>query len=105
MRALKIADPQIEMNLLRRPVRPVAVKFGAVASLGVTTQVSSNLTLLCRYHHHNYLSRGWTCEIASDGLPWWRPPKWLDQEQQPILNTRIRLAHLAESAVDHTPRE
>ena len=64
-----------------------------------------NLTLLCRYHHHNYLSRGWTCEIASDGLPWWRPPKWLDQEQQPILNTRIRFAHLAESAVDRTPRE
>ena len=64
-----------------------------------------NLTLLCRYHHHNYLSRGWTCEIGSDGLPWWRPPKWLDQEQRPILSTRIRLAHLAESAVDRTPRE
>jgi Domain of unknown function (DUF222)/HNH endonuclease len=60
----------------------------------------SNLTLLCRYHHHNFLSRGWTCEINADGLPWWRPPRWLDPQQRPILNTRIQLAHLHESTED-----
>jgi hypothetical protein len=54
-----------------------------------------NLTLLCRYHHHNFATKGWTCHLNSDGLPEWRPPKWLDPEQKPILNTRIQLAHLA----------
>jgi hypothetical protein len=53
------------------------------------------LTLLCRYHHHNFLTKGWTCHLNSDGLPEWRPPTWLDPEQKPILNTRIQLAHLA----------
>jgi hypothetical protein len=51
---------------------------------------------LCRYHHHNFVSKGWTCQLNPDGLPEWRPPKWLDHEQKPILNTRIQLAHLAE---------
>jgi hypothetical protein len=55
-----------------------------------------NLTLLCRYHHHNFVSKGWTCQLNPDGLPEWRPPKWLDPEQKPILNTRIQLAHLTE---------
>ena len=59
-----------------------------------------NLTLLCRYHHHNFLARGWTCRVRDDGLPWWHPPQWLDPEQRPVLNTRIRLAHLRESAED-----
>ena len=54
-----------------------------------------DLTLLCRYHHHNFLTKGWTCHLNSDGLPEWQPPRWLDPEQKPILNTRIQLAHLA----------
>jgi Domain of unknown function (DUF222)/HNH endonuclease len=54
-----------------------------------------NLTLLCRYHHHNFLTKGWTCHINSAGLPEWRPPPWLDPARKPILNTRIQLAHLA----------
>lgn len=48
-----------------------------------------NLTLLCRYHHHNFASRGWRCHISSDGLPEWRPPRWLDPEQRPLINSRI----------------
>ncbi len=28
-----------------------------------------NLTLLCRYHHHNFAARGWTCRINPDGHP------------------------------------
>jgi hypothetical protein len=54
-----------------------------------------NLTLLCRYHHHNFLTKGWTCQLNPAGLPEWRPPRWLDPQQKPILNTRIQLAHLS----------
>jgi hypothetical protein len=25
-----------------------------------------NLTLLCRYHHHNFVSKGWTCQLNPD---------------------------------------
>ena len=50
----------------------------------------NNLTLLCRYHHHNFLSRGWTCHLNTDGLPEWTPPRWLDRTQQPLINTRIQ---------------
>jgi hypothetical protein len=48
-----------------------------------------NLTLLCRYHHHNFATRGWTCAINADGLPEWRPPKSVDRTQKPLLNCRI----------------
>jgi hypothetical protein len=53
-----------------------------------------NLTLLCRYHHHNFATKGWTCQLNPDGLPEWQPPKWVDPDQKPILNTRIQLAHM-----------
>jgi hypothetical protein len=55
---------------------------------GGTTDLN-NLTLLCRYHHHNFASRGWTCQINDDGLPEWRPPRWLDPDQTPRINSRI----------------
>ena len=48
-----------------------------------------NMTLLCRYHHGHFASRGWTCQINTDGLPEWVPPRWLDPAQTPIINTRI----------------
>ena len=50
----------------------------------------NNLTLLCTYHHHNFLARGWTCRINPDGIPEWTPPKWVDRAQKPIINTRIQ---------------
>ena len=53
----------------------------------------NNLTLLCRYHHHNFHSRGWTCRINPDGLPEWRPPKSVDPNQKPMLNSRITALH------------
>jgi hypothetical protein len=28
-----------------------------------------NLTLLCRYHHHNFAAKSWDCAINSNGLP------------------------------------
>jgi hypothetical protein len=49
-----------------------------------------NLTLLCRYHHHNFATRGWDCRINGDGLPEWIPPAWIDRTRTPLINTRIR---------------
>ena len=48
-----------------------------------------NLTLLCSYHHHNFSQRGWSCHLNQDRLPQWRPPRWIDREQKPIMNTRV----------------
>jgi Domain of unknown function (DUF222)/HNH endonuclease len=59
---------------------------------GGTTDLD-NLTFLCRYHHHNFASRGWRCQINPDRLPEWIPPRWIDRNQQPLINSRI-LAHL-----------
>ena len=50
----------------------------------------NNLTLVCAYHHHNFLARGWTCTINTDGIPEWTPPKWVDRDQKPMINTRIQ---------------
>ena len=52
-----------------------------------------NLSLLCRYHHTHFLQKGWTCHINTDGLPEWIPPWWIDQQQRPQINTRIRRLH------------
>ena len=61
---------------------------------GGATDVA-NLTLLCSYHHHNFAARGWTC-LMTDGLPTWKPPRWIDREQRPIRNTRITIRHLTD---------
>ncbi|WP_375423931.1 DUF222 domain-containing protein [uncultured Friedmanniella sp.] len=53
-----------------------------------------NLTLLCRYHHHQFEQRGWSAAINRDGLPEWRPPRWIDREQRPLLHDRIRQRQL-----------
>jgi len=52
-----------------------------------------NLSLLCRYHHTHFLQKGWTCRMNADGLPEWIPPWWIDQQQRPQINTRIRRLH------------
>jgi hypothetical protein len=51
------------------------------------------MTLLCRYHHTHFLQKGWTCQMNADGLPEWIPPWWIDQQQRPQLNPRIRRLH------------
>jgi hypothetical protein len=51
--------------------------------------------LVCVYHHHNFATRGWTCRINPDGLPEWRPPKSVDRDQKPMINTRITALHAA----------
>jgi Domain of unknown function (DUF222) len=52
-----------------------------------------NLSLLCRYHHTHFLQKGWTCRMNADGLPEWIPPWWIDQDQRPQINARIRRLH------------
>ena len=51
-----------------------------------------NLTLVCSFHHHQFEKRGWSC-VMQDGLPYWIPPKWIDQHQTPRLNHRIAIAN------------
>ncbi len=51
----------------------------------------TNLTLVCRFHHHYFEQSGWVCRINSDGLPAWIPPTWLDRAQKPILHSRIKV--------------
>jgi hypothetical protein len=57
---------------------------------GGTTDLD-NLTLLCRYHHHNFAARGWTCRLGEDRLPVWVPPRHVDRSQTPLRNTRLAL--------------
>ncbi len=52
-----------------------------------------NLTLLCRYHHTHFLQKGWTCRMNADDLPEWIPPWWIDKNQRPQINARIRRLH------------
>jgi len=61
-------------------------------TLGGLTDLD-NLTLLCRYHHTHFAQKGWTCRINTDRLPEWIPPRWIDQDQQPHINTRIQRIH------------
>jgi hypothetical protein len=50
-----------------------------------------NVTLVCRYHHHNFESGGWRCRIPPGGLPEWIPPSWIDRERRPIVHPRIKI--------------
>jgi hypothetical protein len=49
-----------------------------------------NMCLLCRFHHAEFEPRGWTVQMC-DGLPYWRPPRWIDPDQKPIRNTAHHL--------------
>ncbi len=49
-----------------------------------------NLTLLCGHHHREFEKNGWVVRMVG-GLPWWVPPPWIDPDQRPVLNTRIRI--------------
>jgi hypothetical protein len=63
-----------------------------------------NLTLLCRYHHTHFQQKGWTCQINSDGLPEWIPPWWIDRQQRPHINTRIRRIKAQRQRTSHRRR-
>jgi hypothetical protein len=55
---------------------------------GGTTDLD-NLTLLCGPHHRRFEAGGWQC-VMRDQLPHWIPPPWIDPDQTPRLNQRIR---------------
>jgi hypothetical protein len=61
--------------------------------VGALWRLVSNLTLLCRYHHRQFLARGWTCRMV-DRLPTWTPPWWVEPQQRPVCNARITTRHL-----------
>jgi Domain of unknown function (DUF222)/HNH endonuclease len=46
----------------------------------------NNLTLMCGFHHREHRKRGWACQMT-DGIPRWRPPRWIDSAQTPRRNT------------------
>ena len=50
----------------------------------------NNMCLLCRYHHRSFEALGWEV-VMHEGMPWWRPPAWLDPERRPIRNTAHHL--------------
>lgn len=64
-------------------------------ALGGTTDLD-NLTLLCGYHHRQFLEKGWVCRIGALGVPEWIPPRYIDREQRPLVNARIRRRLAAE---------
>jgi hypothetical protein len=45
-----------------------------------------NLAMVCGRHHDAIHAGIWTLEMI-DGVPWARPPTWIDPEQRPIRNT------------------
>jgi hypothetical protein len=57
-----------------------------------------NLTLVCRYHHHNFASRGWVCRLNPDGIPEWVPPRHIDRTQTPLVNAGIQAARYTTAA-------
>jgi hypothetical protein len=59
----------------------------------------SNLVLLCGRHHRVIHHEGWSVRIGEDGLPVFRPPRWIDPDQteQPAWSTTWQLA------LDHIP--
>ena len=49
----------------------------------------ANLVLLCRRHHHLVHGPEWSIQVVR-GIPWFKPPKWVDPEQKPLRNVLRR---------------
>ena len=71
-------------------------------SHGGATDVT-NLALVCGRHHSDVHSGVWALEMI-DGIPWARPPRWLDPHQRPVRNTYRQHRRAAEQlALDLGP--
>ena len=44
-----------------------------------------NLALVCGRHHTEVHSGEWQIQMR-DGIPWVRPPKWIDRDQRLLRN-------------------
>jgi hypothetical protein len=95
-RVLKSADqPAVGRHLRQASARSVpAARTGEVFNLGrgedrapAARPCSADTTT------HPLPPKGWNCRINADGLPEWIPPRWIDQQQRPQLNTRIQRLH------------
>ena len=69
----------------------------------------TNLALLCGHHHTAVHSGLWEITMR-DGLPWVRPPTWIDPHRRPLRNIAHhatdqakRLGHQLRLQLDHTP--
>jgi hypothetical protein len=51
------------------------------------------MCLLCRFHHRYFAKFGWQ-PVMIDGVPYWKPPAWLDPERKPRRNTAQHLPHV-----------
>lgn len=51
----------------------------------------ANLVLLCSHHHRVIHHDGWQVRIdTTDRLPTFTPPRWIDPDQRPRRNSRLR---------------
>lgn len=55
------------------------LEFGRSRRIATATQT---LALIAR-------DGGWTCHLNADRLPAWTPPRWVDQQQRPVVHPRI----------------
>ena len=88
-RALTARDRGCSFPGCTRPASWTEVNHVTPWAHGGRTDID-NMCLLCTHHHHTYESRGWQLTMR-DGLPWWRPPTWLDPTRTPIRNTAHHL--------------
>ena len=59
----------------------------------------SNLVLLCGRHHRVIHHEGWEVRIDENGLPVFRPPRWIDPDQTELPSWNTTWQH----ALDHIP--
>jgi hypothetical protein len=72
-------------------------------SKGGATDVS-NLAMVCGRHHTEVHAGTWVLEMR-DGIPWVKPPKWLDPQQRWRRNTYTHHRQTAEQLAAHlTPQ-
>lgn len=56
-----------------------------------------NLVLLCGRHHRVIHHEGWSVRIGADGLPVFRPPRWIDPDQV-VFVAGMLIAFIANTA-------
>jgi hypothetical protein len=57
----------------------------------------TNGVLLCQFHHTEVHKGHWTFVFATDGVPEFIPPPWVDKDQKPRRNTANHLSTLLRS--------
>ncbi|WP_051470537.1 HNH endonuclease signature motif containing protein [Arthrobacter sp. 35/47] len=63
-------------------------------AIGGTTSLSDGV-LVCSHHHHVLHENDWTVE-SIHGIPWFRPPKYLDPSRTPRRNTYWQVEQLVQ---------